>query len=106
MHGKTMEIFWYDGTGDGIITEELSNWNGEAIKIPRRDMAICAKEFGEICGVGVYFLLCENEATNGESVYIRESENVLSRLEQHIKNIMLVKKNSTCTQLLPSWEKI
>ena len=86
MHGKTMEIFWYDGTGDGIITAELSNWNGEAIKIPRKDMDICAKEFEEVTGVGVYFLLCESENTNGDSVYIGETENVLKRLTQHIQD--------------------
>lgn len=85
MHGKTMEVFWYDGTGDGIITAELSNWNGEAIKIPRKDMAICASEFEEITGVGVYFLFCEKENTNGDSVYIGETENVLKRLTQHIQ---------------------
>ena len=86
MHGKTMEIFWYDGTGDGIATAELSNWNGEAIKIPRRDMDVCAKEFEEVTGAGVYFLLCEKENTNGDSVYIGETENVLKRLLQHIQD--------------------
>lgn len=86
MHGKTMEVFWYDGTGDGIITAELSNWNGEAIKIPRKDMDTCAKEFEEVTGVGVYFLLCEKESTNGDAVYIGETENVLKRLTQHIQD--------------------
>ena len=86
MHGKTMEVFWFDGTGDGIITAELSNWNGEAIKIPRKDMDTCAKEFEEITGVGVYFLLCEKDNTNGASVYIGETENVLKRLTQHIQD--------------------
>ena len=81
-----MEIFWYDGTGDGIATAELSNWNGEAIKIPRRDMDVCAKEFEEVTGAGVYFLLCEKENTNGDSVYIGETENVLKRLLQHIQD--------------------
>lgn len=85
MHGKTMEVFWFDGTGDGIITAELSNWNGEAIKIPRKDMAVCASEFDEITGAGVYFLLCEKENSNGDSVYIGESENILKRLTQHIQ---------------------
>ena len=84
MHGKTMEIFWYDGTGDGIITAELSNWNGEAIKIPRKEMDVCSKEFDEVNGAGVYFLLCEKENTNGDSVYIGETENILERLVQHI----------------------
>ena len=93
MHGKTMEVFWFDGTGDGIITAELSNWNGEAIKIPRKDMDICAKEFEEINGVGVYFLLCENENTNEDSVYIGETENVLKRLTQHIQEYNTGKEN-------------
>ncbi|MBO6204501.1 MAG: GIY-YIG nuclease family protein [Selenomonas sp.] len=84
MHGKTMEIFWYDGTGDGIVTAELSNWNGEAIKIPRKEMDVCSKEFDEVNGAGVYFLFCEKENTNGDSVYIGETENILERLVQHI----------------------
>ena len=37
MHSKTMEVFWFDGTGDGIVKAELSNWSGEAIKIPRKE---------------------------------------------------------------------
>ncbi len=85
MHGKTMEVFWFDGTGDGIVTAELSNWNGEAIKIPRKDMDTCTKEFKEITGAGVYFLLCEKENSNGDSVYIGETENILNRLTQHIQ---------------------
>lgn len=86
MHGKTMEVFWFDGTGDGIVTAEMSNWSGEAIKIPRKDMDICAKEFDEASGAGVYFLFCEEENTNGDSVYIGETENVLKRLTQHIQD--------------------
>ncbi|MBQ7497539.1 MAG: GIY-YIG nuclease family protein [Selenomonas sp.] len=86
MYGKTMEVYWFDGTGDGIITAEMSNWSGEAIKIPRTDMVTCAKEFEEAAGAGIYFLLCEKENTNEESVYIGESENVLKRLGEHIQN--------------------
>ena len=85
MYSKTMEVFWFDGTGNGIITAELSNWSGEAIKIPRTDMDTCAKEFEEAAGAGIYFLLCEKENTNEESVYIGESENVFKRLTQHIQ---------------------
>ena len=81
-----MEIFWFDGTRDGIVTAELSNWNGEAIKIPRKEINICATEFEEISGVGVYFLLCENKNSNSDSVYIGESENVMERLFQHIRD--------------------
>ena len=80
MYGKTMEVYWFDGTGDGIITAEMSNWSGEAIKIPRTDMATCAKEFEEATGAGIYFLLCEKENTNEESVYIGESEKTLGKI--------------------------
>ena len=86
MHSKTMEVFWFDGTGDGIVKAELSNWSGEAIKIPRKEMKVCAKEFEEANGAGIYFLLCEKENTNEESVYIGESVNVLKRLTQHIQD--------------------
>lgn len=34
-YGKSIELFLVNGTADSIITAELSNWNGKAIKIPR-----------------------------------------------------------------------
>jgi hypothetical protein len=84
MHGKAIEIFWFDGTSDSIVTARILNRSGETIKIPRKDMDICAKEFPETSGIGVYLLLCENECTYGDSVYIGETENVWERLTQHI----------------------
>ncbi len=51
MHGKTMEVFWFDGTGDGIITAELSNWNGEAIK----------RLYSQSSGNGIIELVMQND---------------------------------------------
>lgn len=34
-YGKSIELFLVNGTEDSLITAELSNWNGKAIKIPR-----------------------------------------------------------------------
>ncbi|MDD4000675.1 MAG: hypothetical protein PHX62_07260 [Bacilli bacterium] len=31
-YGKTIELFLADGTNNGIVTAELSNWSGKAIK--------------------------------------------------------------------------
>ena len=31
-YGKSIELFLVNGTADSLITAELSNWNGEAIK--------------------------------------------------------------------------
>ena len=32
---QNYRVFLVNGTADSIITAELSNWNGKAIKIPR-----------------------------------------------------------------------
>lgn len=81
--GKSIELFWVNGTADGIITAELSNWNGKGIKIPRTEIATCTRD--DVCGTGIYFLLCQ--ADDGtDSVYIGEAENVFERLCQHIRD--------------------
>lgn len=82
-YGKTIEIFLEDGTTEGVVTAELSNWNGKAIKIPRTLVAECTRP--DIQGVGVYFLFCIDEQGN-DAVYIGESENILKRLKQHIRD--------------------
>lgn len=81
-YGKTIEIFLEDGTSEGVVTAELSNWNGKAIKIPRTHVANCMR--ADIQGVGIYFLFCADSQGN-DAVYIGESENVLKRLKQHMQ---------------------
>ena len=80
-YGKAIELFLVNGTADSLITAELSNWNGKAIKIPRTEVSPCNRE--DIKGVGVYFLICQED--NGtDSVYIGEAENIQERLRQHL----------------------
>lgn len=81
--GKTIEFFLVNGTADSIITAELSNWNGKAIKIPRIEVPSCKRD--DICGPGVYFLFCK-EDDGSDSVYIGEAENIKERLVQHIRD--------------------
>ena len=86
-NGKTIELFLVNGTFDGIVTAELSNWNGKAIKIPRTELQTSNRL--DIKGPGVYFLFCTVEDGNkdGKSgVYIGEAENVADRLLQHIRD--------------------
>lgn len=82
-YGKTIELFLVNGTADSIITAELSNWNGKAIKIPRIEVKNCDRE--DIQQVGVYLLFCK-ENDDFDSVYIGESENVKERLLQHLRD--------------------
>lgn len=80
-YGKTIEMFLVEGTADGLVTAELSNWNGKAIRIPRTEVDGCKRD--DIQGVGVYFLFCKDD--NGtDSVYIGEAEDILKRLRQHL----------------------
>ena len=82
-YGKAIELFLVNGTADSLVTAELSNWNGKAIKIPRTEVAACDRN--DIKGVGVYFLMCQ-EDDGTDSVYIGEAENVLDRLIQHLRD--------------------
>ncbi len=82
-YGKSIELFLVNGTADSLITAELSNWNGKAIKIPRIEVASCNRE--DITQVGVYFLFCK-EDDGSDSVYIGEAENVKERLIQHLRD--------------------
>lgn len=88
-YGKTIEIFLEDGTSEGVVTAELSNWNGKAIKIPRTHVANCTR--ADIQGVGIYFLFCADSQGN-DAVYIGESENVLKRLKQHMQEYKIEKE--------------
>ena len=88
-YGKTIELFLVNGSPDSIITAELSNWNGKALKIPRIDVPSCMRE--DFTQAGVYFLFCK-EDDNAESVYIGEAENVKERLVQHIRDYQAEKE--------------
>lgn len=76
-YGKAIELFLVDGDANGLITAELSNWNGKAIKIPRTDVKNSTRQ--DITEAGVYFLFCQ-EDDGSDSVYIGEAENVQKRL--------------------------
>ena len=82
-YGKAIELFLVNGTADSLVTAELSNWNGKAIKIPRTEVPVCNRD--DIKGVGVYFLMCQ-EDDGTDSVYIGEAENILDRLIQHLRD--------------------
>lgn len=82
-YGKSIELFLVNGTADSLVTAELLNWNGKAIKIPRTEVSGCDRD--DIKGAGIYFLFCQ-EDDGEDSVYIGEAENVLHRLNQHLRD--------------------
>lgn len=88
-YGKAIELFLVNGSADSLITAELSNWNGKAIKIPRIEVAACNRD--DIAQAGVYFLFCK-EDDGSDSVCIGEAENVKERLVQHLRDYQAKKE--------------
>ena len=86
---KSIELFLVNGTADSLVTAELSNWNGKALKIPRIEVATCNRD--DITQAGVYFLFCK-EDDESDSVYIGEAENVKERLLQHMRDYQAEKE--------------
>ena len=79
--GKSISLFLIDGTPDGVIACELSNWTGKGYKIPRNNLKDVSDR-SDLKKPGVYFLIGRNEYDK-ETVYIGESEDVFKRLYQH-----------------------
>lgn len=82
-YGKAIELFLVNGDANGLITAELSNWNGKAIKIPRTEVKECTRP--DLTETGVYFLFCQDD-DGTDSVYIGEAENIQKRLIQHLND--------------------
>lgn len=79
--GKSISLFLIDGTPDGVIACELSNWTGKGYKIPRNNLKDVSNR-SDLKKPGVYFLIGHNE-DDKEAVYLGESEDVFKRLYQH-----------------------
>ena len=83
-YNKTIQMCIFEGTPNGRIMCELSNWNGRVYKISRSELAKFAqREDSE--NTGVYFLFGKDDENN-DTVYIGEAEKILSRLKQHLKD--------------------
>lgn len=43
-YGKSVELFLVNGSAEGMMIAELSNWNGKAMKILRSEVVECDRE--------------------------------------------------------------
>lgn len=84
-YGKTVKLFLIEGEPNGRISCELSNWNGKAYKIPRTFIKKCIDRT-DLLSTGIYMLFGGGEGSlNKNKVYIGEAEEILKRLNQHLK---------------------
>lgn len=83
-YGKKITLFLMDGTPEGRISCELSNWNGKAYRIPRFYIRKCSDR-NDIDNAGVYILFGKSDSTDKDGLaYIGEADGIYHRLNQHL----------------------
>lgn len=84
--GITITNYLSNGDPEGIIFAYMSNWTGQAIKIPRNLFAD-AKDIVELKRPGIYYLLGQNvENPDDKLVYVGEANNLSDRIIQHLRD--------------------
>lgn len=79
--GKSINLYLMDGTASGRWQADLSNWNGRAYKIPRKDLKNSG-DLTELNSPGVYFLFGRDDESGKQFIYVGEADDVLKRLIQ------------------------
>lgn len=83
--GQSLELFFIDGTPDGMLTAEIFNWTGHVLVTPRIRLPEALKR-EEAGFTGVYILLGDNDDGNSVHAYIGESDDVAARIRNHDAN--------------------
>ncbi len=78
--GRSLELYFIDGTPDGMQTAEVFNWTGHVLMTPRTRIK-AALDRKEARHTGVYLLLGD---LDGEPIaYIGEGEDIAERIKSH-----------------------
>ena len=86
MRGITITNYLSGGDPKGIIFSYLSNWSGQAIKIPR-NLFSEAKLMPELQRPGLYLLFGQDiENPEDKKVYIGEANVLFDRISQHLRD--------------------
>ncbi len=84
--GITITNYLVNGNPEGVIFAYMSNWTGQAIKIPR-NLFPDSKNYLEINKPGIYFLIGQDEKNPDDKiVYVGEANNIAERLVYHIRD--------------------
>ncbi|HEY0667756.1 MAG TPA: GIY-YIG nuclease family protein [Sphingobacteriaceae bacterium] len=84
--GITITNYLASGDPEGVVFAFISNWTGQAIKIPRNLFAD-SKNMPELNRPGIYFLLGQDEENPDDKlVYIGEANLLKERIIQHLRD--------------------
>ena len=89
--GKQIRLFYVSGQHNGIVRAELLNWTGYAYSAPRSALHLLGAK-DDAKGAGVYFLLCKSDEQEDRfQVYVGETMNGISRMDDHDEKTTLTK---------------
>jgi len=77
-----LELFFIDGTPEGMLTAEIFNWTGHVLMTPRIRLAE-ALQRREARHTGVYILIGTDEGSSLTKAYIGEGEDIAERIKSH-----------------------
>jgi len=84
--GITITNYLVNGNPEGISLSYVSNWTGQAVKIPRNAF-FETKEFPELNRPGIYYLIGSNDEKPEETlIYIGEANHLFDRITYHMKD--------------------
>lgn len=78
--GRSLELYFVNGSPDGLVTAEMFNWTGHVLMVPRTRLAEAIRR-REAAYTGVYLLMGQKEGRT--RLYIGETEKLSARLKQH-----------------------
>jgi hypothetical protein len=108
---KSIRIFLADGVPNGLMIAEMGGRTGTFLVVPRTSNLIQVLKARPETGMpGIYFLIGidDNSAVYREKVYIGESDDVLTRLSQHLQKsdkifwkqtVLIVSKDPTFNKI-------
>ena len=85
MRGQSLELFFIDGTPEGMLTAEIFNWTGHVLMTPRIRLHE-ALQRREASHTGVYILIGLDEDSSLTKAYIGEGEDIAERIKNHDAN--------------------
>jgi hypothetical protein len=84
--GITITTYLVNGNPEGITMSYVSNWTGQAIKIPRNAF-FNAKNFSELNRPGVYYLIgAKDDNPDQKIIYIGEANHLFERITTHMRD--------------------